>query len=208
MRDSRSESFRRAILLSLLSEEQQTRILEKRVTSVLNGVMWLVEGIFEDYRVAALESDLQGFVKLAYIAWQSIHRLQDRFETNMDYTFDNSIDWGTLPFDDSEESNDEGNSTASGASDEPVLVVFPRMYMVKDSEPKLVTPGVVLMKSQTVTAAKEVRSEASRSPTFGRGIATFSRDDRRRDSMIINDSLANGNAATFLGQGLPDGQSH
>jgi hypothetical protein len=80
-----------------------------------------------------------------------------------------------------------------------VLVVLPRIYTVNDTEPKLVTSRVVLMKSQTETAAYKVRSEAPKSPTFGRGPSILSRNDRRRDSMIINDMIGNRNAVNFLG---------
>lgn len=205
MRDSRSESFRRAFLLSVFPEEQ-TRILDKRAASIFDNIMGLVEGLIDIDQAAALKSDLKGFIKLAYTVWQAIQRLQDRFEPNMDYTVDDSFDWGKLPLEDSEGSNNEGVSAASSTVDEAVLVVFPRMYIVKDAEPKPVTPGIVLMKSQTATAAQEVRSEAPKSPTFGRGPLNWPRNDRRRDSIIMNESLVNRNAATFLGQGAPDGQ--
>ena len=213
VRDSRSESFRRAFLLSIFPEEQ-TQILDKRAASVSNSIMWLVEGIIETDQATAFESELQGFIRLACTAWKAIQRLHGRFEPNMDYTVDDSFDWQTLPLEDFEGSNNDGVSTASSTSDvaasspsdEAVLVVFPRMYIVKDAEPKPVTPGIVLMKSQTVTAAQEARSEAPKSPTFGRGPLSLSRDDHRRDSIIMNDSLANRNAATFLGQGVPNGQ--
>jgi hypothetical protein len=205
VRDSRSESFRRAFLLSVFPEEQ-TRILGQRAASIANSIMWLVEGIIDTDQATALKSDLQGFIKLAYSVWQDIQRLRDRFEPNMDYTVDDSLDWWTLPFEDFEGSNNGGVSASSSTSDEAVLVVFPRMYIVKDAEPRPATPGIVLMKSQTVTAAQEVRSEAPKSPTFGRGPLNSSRDDRRRDSIIMNETLANRNAATFLGQGLPNWQ--
>jgi hypothetical protein len=203
VKDSRSESFRRAFLLSVFPEKQ-TRILDERATNVFNCIMSLVEGIIHTDQATALKSDLQGFIKLACTDWQAIQRLQDRFEPNMVYTVDDSFDWCTLPFEDSDGSNNEDISAASSTSDEAMLVVFPRMYIVKDAEPKPVTPGIVLMKSQTVIAAQEVRSETPKSPTFGRSALNFSRDDRRRDSIMTDNPLANRNAGTFLGQGAPN----
>ena len=205
MKDSRSESFRRAFLLSV-SPDEQTRILDKRVTSVFNSIMWLVKGIIEADQLTALESDLQGFIKLACTVWQAIQRLQERFEPNMDYTVDDAFDWCTLQLEDYEHPDKKGVAAASSTSDEAVLVVFPRLYIVKDAEPKPLTSGIVLMKSQTLAAAQELRSEAPKSPTFARGQPDWSRNDRRRDSIIMNDSLADRNAATFLGQGAPNGQ--
>ena len=204
MRDSRSESFRRAFLLSVFPEEQ-TRTLNECAGSIVNRIMWLINGIIDTEQATALQVDLQGFIKHACTLWQAVQRLQDRFEPNMDYTVDDSFDWSNFPLEESEGSENDGAS-ASSNSDQAVLVVFPRMYIVKDAEPKPVTPGTVLMKSQTVTAAQEVRSEAPKSPTFGRGPPTFSRDDRRRDSIIMNNSLPNRNAPPFLGQGVPNGQ--
>jgi hypothetical protein len=198
VKDSRNESFRRAFLLSVFPEEQ-IRILDERAASVFHRIMSLIEGIIDADQATAFQSDLQGFIKLAYTDWEVIQRLQDRFEPSIDYTVDDSFDWYTIPFEESEGSNNEGASAASSTSDEPVLVVFPRICIVKDADPKPVTPGIVLMKSQTETAAQEVRSEAPKSPTFGRGPQSFSRDDRRRDSIIMNNSPANRNAATFLG---------
>ena len=204
-KDSRSESFRRAFLLSVFPEKQ-TQILHERATSVFNCITQLVEGIIQPYQATALESDLQRFIKLACTTWQAIQGLRDRFEPNISYTVDDSFDWCTLPFENSERSSSDSVSTTSSTSDEAVLVVFPRMYIVKDSEPKPVTPGIVLMKSQTATAAQEARSETPKSPTFERGPLNFSRGDRRRDSMIMDSSLGNRSAGTFLGQGAPNGQ--
>ena len=204
MRDSRGESFRRAILLSV-SPEEQTRAAHKRAASVFDRIMWLVEGNVEHDQVAALKPDLQRFIGLACNVWRDIQKLQDRFEPNMDYTVDDGFDWGTLPFENYESSDNEGVSAASNASDEALLVVFPRIYIVKDAEPKPVTPGIVLMKSQTKAAAQEARSEVPKSPTFGKGPLNWSRSERRRDSIIMNDSLAGRNATTFLGQEAPNG---
>ena len=212
--DSRSEAFRRAFLLSVLPEKQ-TRVLDECAASVFNSIMELVEDIITADQANALRLDLQRFIKQACTIWQDIQRLQDKFEPSMDYAVDDSLDWWKLPFEHSEGSNNDGVSVSSGVSDaaasntsdQAVLVVFPRMYLVKDAEPKPVTPGIVLMESQTRTAAQEVASEAPKSPKFGRGPLNFPRDGRRRDSLIMDNSMANRNAGTFLGQGAPNGPS-
>ena len=214
VRDSRSESYRRAFLLSVCPEEQ-IRVLDERATSVFDSIMWLVDDTIPADQATALKSGLQRFIKLACTTWQDIQRLHDRFEPNMDYAVDNSVDWLKLPLEDSDRSNNQGSSAASstsdaagsGTTDKAVLVVFPRMYLVKDAEPKPVTPGIVLMESQTRTAAQEVDTEAPKSPTFARGPLNIARSGHRRDSLVMDNSMANRNAGTFLGQGAPNGPS-
>lgn len=197
MRDSRRESFRRAFLLSVYPDEQE-RNQKKRIANICHSIMWLVDGIIEADQATALGSDLRVFIEQACTVWQEIQRLEDRFEPHMDYAIDDSFDWETLTFEDSEGSKKRGTSAANNTSDEPVLVIFPRMYIVKDAEPKSVTSGIVLTKSQTATAAQEARSEAPKSPTFGRA--------PRRDSIATNDTLPKENILSFLGQGLLNGQ--
>ena len=58
----------------------------------------------------------------------------------------------------------------SSALDKALLVVFPRIYIMKDTELKPVTPGIVLIKSQTVIVTQEARSEVSKSPIFRKGL--------------------------------------
>jgi hypothetical protein len=206
IRDSRIESFRRAFLLSVFPE-QQTRTLEERAANVIDNIMWLVKGVIGVHQATALQSDLQTIVNLACTDWHAVQRLQDKFEPNMDYTGDDIFDWGTLEFETFTGSNSDAVSAAGSTLDEAVLVVFPRMYIVKDTEPKPVTSGIVLMKSQTEAASQQFRSEAPKSPAFGRGPSILSRDGRRRDSMIMNDPMANRNATSFLDQGVPNGPS-
>ena len=112
VKDSQSESFRRAFLLSVFPD-QQTRILERRAVSILENITRLVEGIIEAEQVAALKLDLKGFIRLAYTNWKAIQRLHDRFEPNMYYTVDDGIDWGALPLDDHEQAKNEGDSAAT-----------------------------------------------------------------------------------------------
>lgn len=207
VRDGRSEAFRRAFLLSV-SPEEQTRIMEKRASNIFESIISLVDGIIDPQQATALRTDLQAFIKLSCTVWRAIQRLQDRFEPNMDHTVDASIDWLTLPLEGDESSTTDQSSSTGESPDDAVLVVFPRMYIAKNAEPKPVTSGVVLMRSQTLIAAQEARSEASTSPTFGRGAPVWSRGERRRDSIVMTDSLATRNVAPFLGQGAPNGQLH
>ena len=202
-KNSAGESYRRAILLSI-SPEDQVRTLNERVFGVVDATARLVDGIFVGEKGNELRSDLQVFVNQAATTWQHIQQLQDKFETSMRPTEDEGLDWSTFPVEDSERTDNKSLSTSSRNSDRAVLVIFPRLYMVKDAKPKPVTSGIVLMKSQTVGAAQEVRSEAESESTFGRGPFEGT---RRRDSLLMNDSMANRRAATFLGPVTTNGQS-
>jgi hypothetical protein len=53
-------------------------------------------------------------------------------------------------------------------ADDILLVIFPRIYIVADNEPDPVTAGIVLMKSQSEAAFKEIETEDVSSPTTGK----------------------------------------
>lgn len=206
MKDSLNESFRRAFLLSIFPDVQQ-KVVEDHVAGICKHIMLLVEGIVDFESANYLESDLQAFLKSASSIWHTIQRHQDRFEPDMTHTSDESTDWTTLPLQITGPSEFDDKSAVNSGPDEAMLVIFPRLYLVKDADPKPVTSGIVLMKSQTLAAAQEVRNEAPKSPTFGRGSSNWSRSGGRRDS-IMGESLANRNVATFLARGAPNGQLH
>jgi hypothetical protein len=81
--------------------------------------------------------------------------------------------------------------------DDILLMIFPRIYFVGDSEPDPVTQGVVLMKSQSAAAAEEIEKKHPSSPTAGRP-GPRSRAIRYRTQSI---SLNGGN--DFLSQSTP-----
>ena len=207
VRNSRKESFRRAFLLAVCPEEQ-SQILQKRAANVVGEVMRLVHGLIETDQVAALQSDLQDFTRSACTVWRAVQRLEERFEPNLEFAVDTGIDWQKLQMHGEEHLNAAEAPATSAAADEVVLVIFPRVYIAKDAPPQPVTPGVVLRKSQTIAAERELRTEDPPSPTFGREYQSWSRADRvRRESMAMNGPLANRNITSFLAQGLGNGKS-
>ena len=62
-------------------------------------------------------------------------------------------------------------------------MIFPRIYVIADSEPDPVTSGVVLMKSQSAAAAEEIEMKHPSSPTAGR-LGPRSRAIRTRTKSI------------------------
>lgn len=201
VQDSRKEAFRRAMLISICAQEQ-AQILQDRVANVAASFMSFVKGLVEEDQIETLNSDAKAFTNLASEVWQRIQRLQERFEPNLEYTQDEGFDWQTIPLEG--ERSLKNDEITNALSDRVLLVIFPRIYIAKDAEPRPVTSGAVLWESQTVIAAQEIRDEGPSSPTFGRGYQNWGRTERaRRESPLLNEPLNKANAAAFLGAGAP-----
>lgn len=197
VRDSRSESFRRAFLLSLCTDEQ-ARILQERKKTVTEGIMSLGVGLVESADLSSLEQDVRDFVDYACKVWRTIQRLQDRFEPNMEYTVDREYEWKVLEFESDERPKTNSTLETVNSGDDHVLVVFPRMYIVQQAEPRPVTPGVTLRKSQTLEAGQELRTKGPSALTFGRYPSAPRADRFRKESLPAYGAKAGRNAPTFL----------
>lgn len=194
VKNSKKESFCRALLLSMFPEEQAKATTE-RVDRVIREVAWHVQDLFSVTQIENFRTDLQRVVQEACDTWQIIQRATERYEPFFELTHYEDLEWETLMSDESGTSAREQSTTnAANGTDEELLVIFPRLYIVEDAEPSPITPGVVLRRSQSVAAAQELDRKKPSSPT------TRSRPQRARQLSI---SLNTGNS--FLAPETPSG---
>ena len=182
--NSKMESFCRGLLLSIFPEEQ-ARNAAKAVERVVREVGWYIQDLLPVSQYESFRSGLEQVVEQARDAWHIMQRAKDKFEPNFELSHYEDIQYQTLGFEEVDISAIEQNLTSASEGDEEVLVIFPRVYLIDDAEPDPITPGVVLMKSQTVQAAAEMERKNSSSPTAGKA-APRARPNRSRKSISSN----------------------
>jgi len=140
------------------------------------------------------------------VLWKTLQGRKSRFEAGVPPGGD--WEWRRLPF---TENIGELGPVVPGASlreDEIVSVVFPRVFTVKGGYITPVFPGVVVTKSQTTDAQREVekfRLEAS-SPLFGRSQSTKATRQRKFSlASPVSNGSSNTNGGSFLGSGASSG---
>ena len=178
------ESFCRGLLLSIFPEEQ-ARNAAKAVERVVREVGWYIQDLLPVSQYESFRSGLEQVVEQARDAWHIMQRARDKFEPNFELSRYEDIQYQALGFEEVDISAREQNLTSASEGDEELLVIFPRVYLIDDAEPDPITPGVVLMKSQTVQAAEEMERKNSSSPTAGKA-APRARPNRSRKSISSN----------------------
>lgn len=194
--DSKKESFCRALLLSIFPEIQ-AKNAAKAVERVVQEVSECVRKLISNTQYDRFKLDLKDVVFQAYNAWQLVQRTKEKFEPIFELRYYDEIEWRSLKLDDSSAVAGKEKAMKAPERDDVLLVIFPRIYVVADSEPDPVTPGVVLMKSQAAAAAEEIQRAYPSSPTAGRP-GPRSRAIRSRTKSI---SLNGGN--DFLSKPTP-----
>lgn len=195
--DSKKESFCRALLLSIFPDDQTingTKAMERAVREVLSCVRNLVSDTqYEIFRLGVVN-----IVQKAREAWQLVQGTKEKFEVYFELNHYVDLEWQPLNFDDGRVGvRDEDTVKAEG--DEALLMIFPRIYIIEDSEPDPVTRGVVLMKSQSIPAVEEMERNNPSSPTTARAGPRSKAFWSRRMSTSVNGT--NG----FLSQPTPPG---
>ncbi|CZR56357.1 uncharacterized protein PAC_06245 [Phialocephala subalpina] len=191
--DSKKESFCRALLLSIFPGDQTIN-----GTKAIKEVLKCVRNLVSDAQYESFRLGVEDIAQKAQEAWRLVQGTKEKFEVYFELNHYVDLEWQLLNFDDGRVSvGDESTVTAKG--DEALLMVFPRIYIIADSEPDPVTRGVVLMKSQSTPAVEEMERNNPPSPTTARA-GLRSRAFRSR-GMSPSVNGANG----FLSQPIPPG---
>ncbi|KAI9873485.1 MAG: hypothetical protein M1830_000360 [Pleopsidium flavum] len=167
MANSKKESFCRAVLLSMFSEDQ-ARNAAKGIERVVREVPWCVRNLLSDAQYDSFRLGLEHVVKQAYHAWQLIQSATEKFEPLFKLKHFEGIEWQMLSLDEDGAGAKEQSMVQTPEGDEALLVIFPRIYIIEDNEPEPITHGVALMKSQSIAAAAEIERRSPPSPTTGR----------------------------------------
>jgi hypothetical protein len=198
VRNSKRESFCRALLLSMFPEEQEVAAGE-RVNRVIED-MRNVEDLLPQAKIEDFRSELGQFVRRTCKTWVTVQRIRERFEPSFELTRVKDLEWQALLFEASAASEKEPTTAIQGGRDDELLVVFPRLYVVeKDQEPEPVTAGTVLKRSQSLAAAQELE-EQPLSPTFGTATSPRSRRVKPRNLSISVHGNGSPESQTFLEQ--------
>lgn len=185
-KNSKQESFCRAILLSIFPEEQKknaTRAIRTVVTEVSPYIQELLPiSQYESFRLG-----LEKVAKQAVEIWPTVQRASEKFEPNFDLQHSEEGEWQTLTFSNVKSTTSKEGSTKPSDGDKKLLVIFPRVYSIDDDDddPYPVTDGLVLMKSQVAAAAtEEMEKRTPPSPTAGRTVPSRNRSNRSRTKSI------------------------
>jgi hypothetical protein len=154
--DGCKESFLRGMLASL-PEENEVTVIKKRVKAVVFEVSDHVRDLLGRDQGEFLRSELESVVDKAAQIWKSIQKKESRFEGDIDTRYDTRWQWKAVEF-----SNESGALTMrdvpanSFAQNDAEIVLFPRVFIVKEEGDVPVFPGVVLQSSQMVRAKQEL----------------------------------------------------
>jgi hypothetical protein len=150
------ESFLRGMLASL-PEENEATVIKKRVKAVVIEVSDHVRDLLGRDQGGFFRSELASVVDKAAQIWKSIQKKESRFEADTDTRYDARWQWKAVEF-----SNESGTlavrdvPATSFAQNDAEIVLFPRVFIVKEERDIPVFPGVVLQSSQMVRARQEL----------------------------------------------------
>ncbi len=164
--NSKKESFCRSVLLSILPDNQTKNGTNAR-EQVAREIAWCVRNLVSEAQYDAFRSGVGDIVQKAQETWWLVQNARERFEPYFELYRYADLESQTLSFDNDSVSIG-GGSLNRTEDDEALLMIFPRIYILADSEPEPVTAGVVLMKSQSIPAVEEMKSFNPPSPTTAR----------------------------------------
>lgn len=188
--DSGKEAYCRSILLSMFPEEQ-TKVSEERVKEVIGDVGWYAQDLLSVTQFETFKAGLEQVVQNASDLWKTVQHAKQRYEPNFALEDYEDFDWEVIGFEERAAADgEEGSAKVTGAgNDEDLLVIFPRVYAVDDSDPDPITHGVVLKRSQSVEATQELERTRTANPTLGRTATSRARQLRPRSmSFPVNDN--------------------
>ena len=164
--DSRKESAFRAMMQAVLPKEQDT-VATSRVLQVCDETMLNIGGFLSLRAAAKFKDSLEDIIEDARDIWQetrlSTYAVQPSFALQQ---YEN-WSWRGFRFQEVQPLVEDGMQATSFAKDDPVCVIFPRLYMFDEDGEDPVTHGTVLMRSQTLAAREEMQQHPS-SPGLGR----------------------------------------
>lgn len=180
--DSKKEAYCRSILLSMFPEDQ-AKICEERVEAVIGGVGAYAQDLLSAAQYETFRAGLKQVVQEASDIWKVVQHATQRYEP--DFALVEDYGWEPLTFGErTTVPEEEGSAKITElGKDEELLVVFPRVYLVEDSEPLPITPGIVLKKSQSAEATQELERKNKINPALAR-ISTSRRGTMRRSMSI------------------------
>ena len=195
--NSKKESFCRALLLSIFPDDQAingTKAMER----VVREVPWCVRNLVSDAQYESFRSGVEDIVQKAQGAWRLVQNTREKFEPYFELNHYVDFEWQPLKFDNARVGVRD-DSMVRTEDDEALLMIFPRIYIIADSEPDPVTPGVVLMESQSTPAVKELKKNNPSSPTTARA-GPRSKAIRSRTM-----SVSGGGTSGFFSRSTPSG---
>lgn len=173
--DSGKEAFCRSLLLSV-SEDKQAYVMRERMSMVVREVLHRVQDLLTPSSIETFRPELEAAVETATQTWCTIQKRRSRFEADVGADSEDPWEWKAIKFDEDEVSSGLHNvSAVELAADGPALVVFPRVYIVDEEKDTPVFPGVLLQKSQTVAADRELEQIRASSPSRAKMSSTRSR---------------------------------
>lgn len=189
------EAFYRSVLLSINQGEDST-VIQGKKTFVIAEVVSSIRDLVSRDRLDAFQHDLNDIIDRTTQSWQHVQTKKPRYDATTDIR--DGTHWQKY-CDVSVGSPDSQTSRHridDDVTDEPILCVFPRVFVVGEEDNLLVFPGVIMTESQTTIAQEEMKKTASgpaRVPSSRKDLRRFSNDTR-----TISSTMANGRGA-FLG---------
>ena len=163
MVDDPKKKFLRGLIMSVF-ENKQKDIATQRVSAVVREVLDPIHGLLGLKSAQKFGEDLESKVQAAKDLWWRLQRHQSYIEADIKSDVDD-WEWQSIRL-----SNENDQMTSRNVeveafdTDEVVLTLFPRIFIVDVSRDIPVFPGVVLQKSQTVSAQQEINELPASSP--------------------------------------------
>lgn len=187
----------RASLQALLPEAQEEAI-ERRTDKACNTIAALTTGLLSDHDDVQYRTQLKSLAEEASQAWKAICCFTDTIEPRFDTRRHENWSDSNFVFEEKQYKIRNLGSLASGTWEEPVIAIFPRLYVIYEGSYDLETPGVFLMRTQAKAAQDELEKVPS-SPRIARGHTRQQRIRARPGSVEISNDQANTTGQSFLG---------
>lgn len=199
MKNSKKESFCRALLLSI-DPDTQAKNLEKRMKQVVTNVGSYLDGLLSETQYTAFCRSLEEVVKDAADLWKTIQHSRAKYEPDFD-----PLEWGDteldpFPYAEASTASDQ-DMNRGGNNDENLLFVFPRLCQVQNNERNPCNFATSLRRWQCLAAERELKKREPSSPTIGR----VASGRRRSRGMSLSLNSPNGQNGHFLGKASPSG---
>ncbi|KEF56805.1 uncharacterized protein A1O9_06995 [Exophiala aquamarina CBS 119918] len=165
--DNPKKAFLRGMIMSLF-ETRQREISTKRVSKVVREVLSPVEDLLGLNAAQRFGQELKLKVIAAKDVWWHLQRQQSYFEADNDTETESWERQSIQVSTDDDQTRSQAVNVEAFDTDEAVLKLFPRIFIVDGSRDTPIFPGVVLQKSQTASAEQEICKAAASSPTEGK----------------------------------------
>lgn len=170
--DKAKKEFLRGMIMSLF-EDRQKKTAATKVSEVVREVLKPVQELIGLSAAQKFGQELRSTVRAAKDMWWLLQRHRSHFEANMledgDTLAGEIWEWQSVRFsNESDQMKSQAANVEAFDTDEAVLTLFPRIFVVEDSEDIPIFAGAVLQKSQTVSAEREVSEMDASSPIEGK----------------------------------------